>query len=77
MSDFKLEKVREFLTENLLNGYIRASSSSTGSPILFVKKSDGSLRLCVDYRGLNDITKKDRYPLPLIEDTLHQIRGVK
>lgn len=46
-------------------------------PILFVKKKDGSLRLCVDYRALNDITTKDRYPLPRIEETLNQDKGAK
>ena len=49
----------------------------SGLTYLFVKKKDGSLRLCVDYRGLNDITLKDRHPLPRIEETLHQIRGAK
>ena len=46
------------------------SQSSAGAPILFIKKKDSSLRLAVDYRGLNKITKKDRYPLPLITDLL-------
>ena len=58
-------------------GFIRNSSSFCASPILFVKKKDGSLRLCVYYRALNDITIKDRYPLPRIEETLNQIRGAK
>ena len=59
----------EFLDENLRNGFVRPSNSSHGAPILFVKKKDGSLRLCVDFRGLNKISKKDRYPLPLILDS--------
>ena len=58
-------------------GFIPNSSSSCASPILSVKKKDGSLRLCMDYRALNDITINDRYPLPRIEDTLNQIRGAK
>jgi Reverse transcriptase (RNA-dependent DNA polymerase) len=62
--------LREFLDENLRIGFIRPSTSAHGAPILFVKKKDGSLRLCVDYRGLNKLTKKDRYPLPLISDLL-------
>ena len=50
----ELEALQDWLQENLSKGFIRASSSSAGSPILFVKKSDGSLRLCVDYRALNE-----------------------
>jgi hypothetical protein len=62
--------LREFLDDNLRTGFVRPSASPHGAPILFVKKKDGSLRLCVDFRGLNKITKKDRYPLPLISDLL-------
>ena len=75
MSDSELAKVRKWIEENMSKGFIRNSSSSCASPILFVKKKDGSLTLCVDYRALNDITKKDRYPLPRIDETLNQIRG--
>jgi len=77
MSDSELKEVRKWIDENLSKSFIRASSSSAASPILFVKKKDGSLRLCVDYRALNDITIKDRHPLPRIEETLNQIRGCK
>jgi molybdopterin converting factor small subunit len=70
MSASELKEVRAWLREHLSKGFIRASTSSAASPILFVKKKDGSLRLCVDYRALNAITKKNRYPLPLIEETL-------
>jgi len=71
----KVEQValRQFLDENLANQFIRPSQSSAGAPILFIKKKDGSLCLAVDYRGLNCITKKDRYPLPLIPDLLDQL----
>jgi Reverse transcriptase (RNA-dependent DNA polymerase) len=51
-------------------GYIRPTRSLHGAPILFIKKKDGSLRLCVDFRALNNVTKKDQYPLPLISDLL-------
>src|SRR6202043_3056379 len=51
-------------------GFIRPTRSSHGAPVLFIKKKDGSLQLCVDFRGLNKLTKKDRYPLPLINDLL-------
>ena len=70
MSKFEQETLKKFINENLTNGFIRLTSSPHGVPVLFVKKKDGSLRLCVDFRGLNRITKKDRYPLPLISDLL-------
>jgi Reverse transcriptase (RNA-dependent DNA polymerase)/Retroviral aspartyl protease len=70
LSQTELHALREFIDENLRTGFIRSTSSPHGAPILFVRKKDGSLRLCVDYRGLNKITKKDRYPLPLISDLL-------
>ena len=75
MSDSELAEVHKWITENLFKEFFRASSSSCAPPIIFVKKKDGSLRLCVDYRALNDITLKDRYPLPRIEEILQQIRG--
>jgi len=62
--------LREFIDENTRTGLIRPSKSPCGAPVLFVKKKDGSLRLCVDYWGLNRITHKDRYPIPLIMDLL-------
>ena len=70
LSKFEQETLKEFIDENLTNGFIHSTSSSHGAPVLFVKKKDGSLRLCVDFHGLNRITKKDRYPLPLISDLL-------
>ena len=73
MSREELMAVKEYLEENLQKGFIVASSSPFASPILFVKKKDGSLRFCVDYRKLNALTRKDRYPLPLIDETLAQL----
>ena len=61
------------MDENLSKGFIRASSSTAGAPILFVKKLHGSLRLCMDYRELNAGTIKNRYPLPLIRETLMRL----
>jgi hypothetical protein len=55
----ELKTIKDYIDENLTKGWIRPSTSSAGAPILFVKKKDGSLRLCVDYRGLNKITLKD------------------
>lgn len=73
MSRAELEALKKYLEENLSKKFIQHSSSPAGAPVLFVKKSDGSLRLCVDYRGLNEITVKNRYPLPLIQETLSRL----
>jgi hypothetical protein len=54
---------------------IRPSYSEFGSPILFVRKADGSLRMCIDYRGLNEVTHKDAYPLPRVDDTLDELKA--
>ena len=56
-------------------GFIRLSTSPWGTPVLFVKKKDGTLRLCVDYRKLNRATVKNKYPLPRIEDLFDQLNG--
>jgi hypothetical protein len=77
LSEPELKELSAWIKENLSKGFIRASQSPGGAPILFVKKKDGSLRLCVDYRGLNRITIKNRYPLPLISETLDRLRGAK
>lgn len=65
--------LKEWLDENLEKGFIRKSSSPFGAPCFFVRKKDGSLRLCMDYRGLNKITVKNRYPLPLIGDLIQTL----
>ena len=65
--------LRKTLTELLDKGFIRVSSSPASVPVLFVRKPRGGLRFCIDYRRLNQITKKDRYPLPLIYETLRNI----
>jgi len=77
LSKFKQEVLKEFIDKNLTNRFIRSMSSSHGVPVLFVKKKDGSLQLCVDFRRLNKITKKDRYPLPLISDLLDSSRKAR
>jgi len=77
LSETELTALREYLADALEKGWIRRSKSSTGSPILFVPKKDGSLRLCVDYRGVNRITIKNRYPLPLIGEMLDRLQGAK
>jgi len=70
LSMLELKTLREFIDENLCTGFIHSLRSSCGAPVLFVKKKDGLLRLCVDYRGLNRLTRKDRYPIPLLANLL-------
>jgi hypothetical protein len=77
LSRSELDALKTFLEQNLAKGFIRQSSSPAGAPILFVKKGDGSLRLVVDYRGLNEITIKNRYPLPLVRETLMRLSKAK
>ena len=56
-------------------GFIRPSTSLWGAPVLFVKKKDGSMRLCIDYRELNKVTIKNKYPLPRIDNLFDQLQG--
>lgn len=77
LSQTELAELRRYLDENIANGRIRPSKSPAGAPILFVPKKDGSLRLCVDYRGLNKVSVKNRYPLPLISEILDRLSGSK
>lgn len=71
------EELRAYIKRNVQRGYIRPSESSMASPILFVPKKNGKLRLCVDYRQLNSVTKKNRYPLPLIQELMDKLQGTK
>jgi hypothetical protein len=77
LSPEELKVLRQYLEDNLRKGFIQNSQSPCAAPILFVKKPDGSLRLCVDYRGLNKITVKNRYPLPLINELFDRLRQAK
>ena len=77
LSARELEVLREYLDNALEKGWIQPSTSPAGAPILFVPKKDGGMRLCVDYRGLNKITVKNRCPLPLINETLDRLVGAK
>jgi len=70
MSNYKLQKMKNYLIEHLNKGFISSSSASYASLILFIEKKDDSLRFCVDYRKLNALIKRDRYLLPLIDETL-------
>jgi hypothetical protein len=73
MSQDELLVLRKTLTELLDKGFIRVSNSPAIAPVLFVRKPEGRLWFCVDYRRLNKITRKDRYSLPLIYETLQNI----
>jgi transposase InsO family protein len=72
-----LEATKEYLMENLNKGFIVPSKAPFASPILFALKPGGGLRFCIDYRKLNAITKKNQYPLPLIEETLERLSRAK
>ena len=77
LSEKELKVLKEYIDDNLAKGFIKPSTSPAGSPVLFVPKKDGSLRLCVDYRALNNITIKDRYALPLINELHDRFQGAK
>ena len=70
-----LSELKKQIEELLKKGFIHPSSSPWGAPVIFVDKKDGSRRMCVDYRALNDVTIKNKYPLPRIEDLFDQMRG--
>ena len=75
MAPTELKELKAQLQELLDKGFIRPSVSPWGAPVLFVKKKDGTLRMCIDYRQLNKVTVKNKYPLPRIEDIFDQLRG--
>ena len=77
MAPAELKELKEQLQGLLDSGFIRPSVSPWGAPVLFVKKKDGSMRLCIDYRELNRITVRNRYPLPRIDDLFDQLQGAK
>jgi hypothetical protein len=70
----ELKELKEYLQELLDKGFIRPSSSPWGAMVLFVKKKDRSMRMCIDYCILNKVTIKNRYPLPRIDDLLDQLQ---
>ncbi|GJW28537.1 putative reverse transcriptase domain-containing protein [Tanacetum coccineum] len=71
----EMKELSEQLKELSYKGFIRPSSSPWGAPVLFVKKKDGSFRMCIDYQELNKLTVKNRYPLPRIDDLFDQLQG--
>jgi len=77
LSEVELRTLKAYIETNLANGFMQRSSLLVAAPILFVKKKDGGLRLCVDYRALNSGTIKNRYPLRLISEMLDRLRGAQ
>jgi Reverse transcriptase (RNA-dependent DNA polymerase)/RNase H-like domain found in reverse transcriptase len=77
LSERELKVLREYLRDAMERGWIRESNSAAGAPILFMPKKGGELHLCVDYRGLNRITRKNRYPLPLMSEILNRVVSTK
>ena len=75
MSPIELRELKAQLEELLSKGFIRPSISPWGAPVLFVKKKDGSFRLCIDYRQLNRVTIRNQYPLPRINKLFDQLQG--
>ena len=75
MAPLELKELKLQLQELLEKGFIRPSVSPWGAPVLFVKKKDGTLRLCIDYRQLNKLTVKNKYLLPRIDDLFDQLEG--
>jgi len=77
MSLYKLAKVKEYLNKNLAKGYITPSKAVYLLLVLFALKANGDLRFYIDYRKLNALTKRNRYPLPLIKEVIRKLRGYK
>jgi Reverse transcriptase (RNA-dependent DNA polymerase). len=75
MAANELAEVKRQVDDLLQKGYIRPSSSPWGTPVIFVEKKDHTQRMCVDYRALNDVTIKNKYPLPRIDDLFDQLKG--
>ena len=75
MAPLELKELKLQFQELLEKGFIQPSVSPWGAPMLFVKKKDGTLRLCIDYRQLNKLTLKNKYPLPKIDDLFNQLKG--
>ena len=77
MAPAELQELRVHLQELLDKGFIRPSTSPWGGSVLFARNKDKTLRLCIDYRQLNKVTIKNRYPLPRIDDLFDQLRGAR
>ena len=76
MAPTELKELKIQLQELLNKGFIQPSVSPWGAPVLFVKKKDGTLRICIDYQQINKVTVKNKYPLSRIEDLFYQLKEV-
>jgi hypothetical protein len=74
LSRAEKEELNRQFKHTVDDGLVRPSRNEFGSPILFVHKADGSLRLFIDYIGMNEVTRKDAYPLPHVDDTLNELK---
>lgn len=77
MSEEELRFAKDYIMQNLAKGFIVPSTALYASPILMAVKPGGGLRFCVDYRKLNELTKMDRYPIPLIDELLQRVSKAK
>ena len=75
MAPIELVELKKHVEELLIKRFIRPSVSPWGAPVLLVKKKDNSMWMCIDYRQLNKVTVKNKYPLPRIDDLMGQVRG--
>jgi hypothetical protein len=75
--ELELVELKKQIDELLEKGYIRLSTSTWAAPVIFVEKKDDTKRMCIDYRALNEVTIKNKYPLPRIEDLFDQLRGAR
>ena len=77
MASAELKELKVQMEEMVNKGFVRPSTSPWGAPVLFLKKKDGSMRLCIDYRELNKVTIRNQYPLSRIDDLFDQLQGAK
>ena len=77
MAPAEQKELKVQMEELLSKGFVKTSTTSWGAPMLFVKKKDGSLRLCINYRQLNKVTIRNQYPLPRIDDLFDHLQGAK
>src|SRR5882672_3851941 len=77
LSGTGLSLLHKFLDDMLSKGFICSSQSPAGAPVLFTKKKDGTLQLCVDFRNPNKLTRKDQYPIPFVTNLLDQLSSTK